>query len=153
MQEEVPYFCNKCEEMSKIVFDLELIRIISLFEKVSRARVKDCIIDSNKVLFIVEYGEVAKAVGKKGANIRRMEHLLKRKIKIVEFNSSMLTFIKNLVYPAQIEDMEEQDGTVTIKPADTKSRGMMIGRNASNLRAFESVVQRYFKELQEIKVM
>lgn len=139
--------------MSGIVFDADIMRVIALFEKVTRAGVKDCITDEEKVLFVVNEGEVGKAVGKGGANIRRLEDRLKRKIKIVEFKPSMLSFIKSLVYPAKIEDMEEQDGIVTIKAADNKSRGMLIGRNASSLRYFESVVKRHFKDLQEMKVL
>jgi len=139
--------------MSGIVFDMDLMQKISLFERLTGAGVKDCVLEEGKILFIVNPGQVAKAIGKGGANIRNLEFKFKRKIKIVEFNPSLLTFIQNLVYPAKIEDMEEQDGIVTIKAADTKSRGILIGRGASSLRAFESITQRHFKELQEIKVM
>ena len=45
---------------------------------------------------------------------------------------------------------KEADGIVTIEAQDHSSRGLMIGRNASNLRRVESIVQRYFK-VEEIK--
>ncbi len=141
------------ERMSRIKFDSEIIKIISLFEAVTRSKVKDCIVDPEKILFIVEENEISKAIGKKGANVRLVESKLKRKIKIVEFNSNVVTFIKNLIMPLKVDEIkEDEQGLIILKSSDSKVKGLIIGRNAKNLRAYEGVVKRYFP-IQEIKVM
>ena len=131
---------------------MSLMKFMSLFEAVTRAKLRDCFIDDSSLLtFVVEDGSVGRAVGKRGANVRLLEKKLNRKIKIVEFNSDLTRFIENLVYPLKLNGIEEESGIVTLIPADSKTRGMLIGRAAQNLRNYESIVKRYFS-IDELKV-
>jgi N utilization substance protein A len=137
----------------KTVYDVELLKLIKLFEDVTRARVKDCFNNKEKLVFVVQEGELMKALGKDRLNIKKFEEKLNRNIKIVEFNPDMLIFIKNLMYPLRILEMSNDDGTVTIKGADTKTKGLMIGARAQNLRNYEEITRKYFDGLKEIKVV
>ena len=47
--------------------------------------------------------------------------------------------------------MREEGGIVFLDPKDLKTRGLLIGRGASNLRFFEAIVKRYFP-IDELKV-
>ena len=85
--------------MIKIVLDQATMKFMSLCESITGATVKDCIIDDNLVLFIIKEGDIGKAIGKKGFNVKRLEHTLKKKVKMVEFNTEMGTFIGNLMIP------------------------------------------------------
>lgn len=137
---------------SKIVYDTGTMQVIAHFEQMTRARVRDCIVAENQVIFIVEPGDIGRAVGPRGANVRRLEAGLKKKVKIAEFAHELVTFIKNLVYPIDVREVKEQDdGVVVLVPPDLKARGLLIGRNAQTLRAYEAVVQRYFP-IKELKV-
>ena len=137
---------------AKIVYDIDAMKFMSLFENITRAKLKDCIIKENMVLFIVQPNEISKAIGSKGANVKKLERILNKRVKIVEFASEPVNFIKNLIHPLQVKEITEEDGVYTLTPVDLKTRGMLIGRNASNLRAFEEVVKRYFP-VQEMKVV
>ena len=136
---------------AKIVYDIDAMKFMSLFENITRAKLKDCIIKENMILFIVQPNEISKAIGSKGANVRKLERILNKRVKIVEFASEPVNFIKNLIHPLQVKEITEEDRVYTLIPVDLKTRGMLIGRNATNLRAFEEVVKRYFP-IQEIKV-
>ena len=136
----------------KIKFDVELMQFISLFEKITRTNAKDCFKQDSKIIFIVNESMAGKAVGKKGANIRKLESLLKKKVKIVEYNDDLVEFVKNIIHPLQAADIKEEDDVVTITPPDSKTRGYLIGREAVNLRGFEEIVKRYFN-IKEIKVV
>lgn len=138
--------------MTRIKFDNELIKIISLFEAITKAKVKDCLVDERSALFIVGEHQISKAIGKKGANVRLLENKLKKKVKIVEFSPNVVTFIKNLIMPLIVEEIKEEDRIITLKSQDSKTKGLLIGRNAKNLRNYESIAKRYF-EIDEIKVM
>ncbi len=126
-------------------------KIISLFETITHVSAKDCIDGDSRMVFIVPENQIARAIGKKGANIRKLEKMLNRKIKIVEFNSNLIQFIRNLVYPVKIKDAKEENKVVTLVAEDLTGRGMLIGRNAQNLRNLEAMSRRYF-DLKEIKV-
>ena len=57
----------------------------SLMERVTKAKVKDCFTDEEENLFfVVAPGELGKAIGKGGANIRKMQDELQRKIRVIE---------------------------------------------------------------------
>lgn len=138
--------------MSRIKFDIDAMKFMSLFESMTGAKLKDCIISENLVTFIVEEGEIAKAIGKSAANVRKLEQKLKKKVKIAEFSDDIVKFIQSLTYPAKIEEVEQEEGIVKIKAADNQSRGLLIGREANILRAYEKIVKRYF-DIEEIKVL
>jgi N utilization substance protein A len=128
-------------------------KFISLFESMTHAKLKDCFIQNEKVIFMVQEGDIAKALGKHGINIQKLEKLLNKKIKIIEFSTDILRFVKNVVHPLQVKEIHEKEGVIVIIPPDTKTRGYLIGRGAVNLRNTESIVKRYYPGIQEIKVM
>lgn len=137
--------------MAKIIFDATILKYMSLFFNATRVQPKDCIIDEHGVLFIVPSGEIGRAIGGGGSNIRRIENLIKKRVKVAEFEDNMIMFIEKLSYPAKIKEIGQEEDRVMITALDTESRGMLIGRNASNLRRMEAIVRRYFP-LREIKV-
>jgi NusA-like KH domain protein len=131
---------------------MELMKLMDCFSRVTHARLKDCFIDEAQLLhFVVEENEMGKAIGKNGSKAKMLEKLLNRKIKIVEFNPDIIQFIKNAVYPLRINGIENKEGTIEIEAADVKTRGLLIGRAAQNLRNMESIIKRYF-EIKEIRV-
>lgn len=136
--------------MGKIVYDVALMQTIALFEKTSGAQVKDCIA-GDPIIFVVNEGEIGKAIGKGGQNVRRLESQLKKRVKVVEFSPNLVKFVQNLVAPCELLNVIDEDGVVTMTAKDLKTRGLLIGRSASNLRSFEAVIQRYFP-IKELKV-
>ncbi len=136
----------------KIKYDLDLMKFISLFESLTNANVKDCISNEDMLIFIVDEGQIGKAVGKNGANVKRLSSMLKKKLKVVEFNADKLQFIKNYIYPLKATDIQEENNIITISGPDTKTRGLLIGRNAKNLNDLKDIVKRFF-EFEDIKVV
>ncbi len=138
----------------KIKFTPELMGFMGIFQRVTNAGLKDCFVDDNSMLtFVVTPGELGKAIGKGAENIRALENAFNRKIKIVEFNPELRAFIRNLVYPSKVLDMNVEEDTIVLTPENSQSRGYLIGRAASNLRNYEHIVQRYFHNIKVIKVL
>lgn len=128
-------------------------KFISMFETLTRAKVKDCLLVDETIFFIVQPGQIGKAIGKKGANIKRLKSLMKNKeFRIVEFNPGITQFVKNLFYPIQIKSIEQKEDVIEVAAPDLKTRGLLIGRGAKNLRNYEAIVNRYFT-IKEIKVV
>lgn len=141
--------------MGEISFNSETLRYITLFEDLTHARVKDCIAFEDRVIFIIEPGDVLKAIGKKGEHVLRLKEIIKKNIQVIEFNSDPLTFVKNVFYHYGVESVEiEMRGnikhaSVKVKP---EMKGKAIGKDGRNLKVFRDIINRYF-DIQSVSVV
>ena len=136
--------------MARIKYSSDLMKYISLFESVTGAKVRDCIVNED-VIFVVHENEMGRAIGKQGSNIKRIEGILKKKIRLIESSNDVSQFVQNLIYPIRAKEIKEEDGLVTIYGNDTKTRGMLIGRDKHKINSINDIVKRYFK-IKEVKV-
>jgi N utilization substance protein A len=138
----------------KFTLDVQTLQWISLFEKITRARVRDCFMLQDKLTFIVEKGDLHKALGKEKKTLRKLEGLYKKRIKIIQYDEDVERFICNVLSPLKVVKMEMNDeGIVTITGPDEKTKGLMIGAQAKNLRSYEAVVHKYYPQIKELKVI
>jgi N utilization substance protein A len=126
-------------------------KLITFFETMTRAKIKDCI-SNEKIIFIVEENEMGKAIGKNGINIKKMEKILKKRIKLIEYSSDILQFIKNIIYPIEVQDIKRENSIITIYGQDAITKAMLIGRDRQNINHIYNIVKRYF-DIKEIKVV
>lgn len=138
--------------MTKIKYDIRLMKYISIFESITKTNVKDCIDGEDVIVFVVNENNIGKAIGRNGINVKSIEKKINRKIKILGFNPELILFVKNLVYPIEIKDVTVEEGIVTVTGTTTESKSMLIGRERKNLRKIESIAKRYF-DIKEIKVI
>ncbi|MBC8494533.1 NusA-like transcription termination signal-binding factor, partial [archaeon] len=130
-----------------IKYDTDLIRQINLFEKITGTQVKEFFTFKDKPTYMVQPGQLTKALGKNKANLLKLEKLFQRPIRIIEFNEDMLNFIINLIAPLKVVKITDEEDIVTIVGPDTKTKGLMIGSKAKNLRETEEIVKKYFPAL------
>jgi N utilization substance protein A len=132
-------------------------RYIALFESISGASVKDCIVDEAeaRAIFIVNPGQVGVAIGKGGRNIHTLEKMTGKKHEIIEYSEDPAQFIKNALKPAQVREVritERTDGkkmaVVTINPKD---KGIAIGKNGKNAERLRFLSKRYF-DIQNVSI-
>jgi len=136
----------------KITFDTDILKCMALFDRITHAQLKDCFFDREKLVFLVDAGEMGKALGRNKSNVVQLEKMLKRKIKIVEFNLDRQQFILNYLAPLKVTNINTDGDVITVTGADTKTKGLIIGIKAQNLRNLEKIVGKYFT-IQEIKVI
>lgn len=139
--------------MVKITYTQELMGTMALFDRVTRVPLKDCFEDNNHLLtFVVDAHDLGRAIGKGAVLVRKLEQLLKRKVRIIGFHSDVVEFIRYIIYPLQITTATLENGILTLRNEDRKTKSLLIGRNAQNLRNTETIVKRYFTDIIEIKV-
>lgn len=137
--------------MVRVKLDQETVGLSSVMEKMSGARVKDCFQDEDTIYFVVAPGEIGKAIGKGGMNIRRVEGELHKKVRVVEFRERMEEFLRNLMYPVAVQEIIEEESAIILKDSSSKTKGVLIGRNGKNLKFLNRAVQRFFNK--EVKVV
>jgi len=127
----------------KIVYDQKLMSYIILFENLTNVKVKDVYERGDSMWFVIEKGGFYKVVGKNGSKIKRIENLMKRKIRVIEFDE-ICKFSSNLIYPVKAEKIEFEERKLNITVPDTKSKALLIGRERRNLKELKEVLKRYF---------
>ena len=131
-----------------LTFDTDTIRIITLFENITHAPVKDCLTDpeSNTVYFVVEEGKLGIAIGKNGNSVRHAENVIGKTIKLFEFSKDVVTFVKKLIPQTTSVKVRNMDNNVTIEiHVEKKNRAMVIGRNGRNLKLYKELLKRNHK--------
>jgi len=123
----------------------ETISCIPIFENITKASVKDCIDCEDKMIFIVESGQLGLAIGKGGANIRILKDMLKKNIDIIEYAPEIDRFIRNIFHNYKILEIAEDKNRkkvirVTVSAVD---KGKVIGRSGKNIELVRNIVKRY----------
>jgi transcription termination/antitermination protein NusA len=134
------------------IYDENSLKIISLFESISGAKIKDCINEEEKITFIIDKGSMGLAIGKHAQTLNRIESLLKKPVKMIEFDEDVIEFIRHIVFPINMFEISIEGKIITIKGHDTKTKGILIGRERSNLKKLLRTVKRFF-DIDEIKVV
>jgi N utilization substance protein A len=132
-------------------------RFIALFENITSANVKDCIIDEEqgRVLFVVSEGQIGVAIGRGGRNIHTLERMTGKKHEIIEYSEDPAQFIKNALKPATVREVritEKTDGkSIAVVTVNPKDKGVAIGKNGRNAERLRFLAKRYF-DIQNVSI-
>ncbi len=136
---------------SGIKFTSKEMRYISLFESITGASVKDCIVneEQNRVIFVVSEGQIGMAIGRSGRNIHTLERMTGKKHEIIEYSEEPVQFIKNALKPAMVKEVritETPNGkTIAVVAVNPKDKGVAIGKNGRNAERLRFLAKRYFQ--------
>jgi N utilization substance protein A len=116
---------------------------ITFFEGLTKARVKDCLDLEEKIVFVVNKGQLGLAIGKNSVNLKKLKFVLKKNIDIIEYSDDVAIFIKNIFHNYTVLDVviENKNATVVVEPKD---KGKAIGKNGRNLRAAREIAHRHY---------
>jgi len=142
---------------SGIRFTSREMRYIALFESITGATAKDCVVDEdlNRIIFVVKEGDVGTAIGRQGKNIRLLERMTGKKHEIIEHSENPAQFIKNALRPAQVQEIritERPDGkTIAVVSVNPRDKGVAIGKNGRNAERIRFLAKRYF-QIQNVSI-
>jgi N utilization substance protein A len=135
--------------MPEIKLTPEQLRYIALFQDITGATVKDCIVDdeNNRLIFVVKRGDLGLAIGRKGMNLKKLRKILGKDIEIVEDGETIEELAANSVAPARVRGVKlvEMPGKkivyISVEPQD---KGIAIGKNGKNAARAKLVLKRYY---------
>lgn len=128
-----------------ISYDQKTIGFINIFENLTRAKVKDCFQEDEVLVFVVQPGQIGLAIGKKGANIKKVGDKFRKKIRIIEFNPTPEKFMLNLIYPTKPKSIKVEENKIIIECNDNKEKGQIFGRDRTNLKRLQDILNKYYK--------
>ena len=130
--------------MGRVILDQEALGLSMLFEKITRSRVVDCFQDKDMLCFVVAKGEIGKALGKGAINLKRAQQEFGKRIKLIEYDDDLVSYVKNVIYPLSVEEIIPGEQTVTLKDSNKKTKSLLIGRDGKNLQLIKRAVKRFF---------
>jgi transcription termination/antitermination protein NusA len=135
----------------KIKLTPDELRLISLFQTISSAGARDCIVDDKmeRVIFIVNKGQMGLAIGKGGATIKQLQNVVAKKVELVEYSDDASEFIRNILNSEMVNDIkinERSDGSKqAVVFVDPKRKGVVVGREGRNAEKARLLAKRYFQ--------
>ena len=138
------FLVQQGNKLVRLKLDPRDMDMFSIMEKITRARVKDCFADEETVYFVVARGEMGKALGKGGVNVKKVQERIKKKIKVIEFNDHLPTFVKNIIHPVKVEEILTDEKSIKIKSPNKKTKSLLIGRGGKNLKLLNRAIQRFY---------
>jgi len=126
------------------------IRLMSLFQNVTKVTAHDCIDDEkrDRIIFVVNTGKMGLAIGKGGSNIKSLHNMLKRNVELVEYFDEPEKFLKNVFNPKLINEVKfntKPDGSSqAMVIVDPVKKGVVVGRDGRNAEKARLLAKRYF---------
>lgn len=137
-----------------VKIDEEAIKLITLFNNLTGAVVKDCIVIPgkmgvrDKVIFLVLKEDVGKAIGRNGENVKVLKEKLQKTIDIIGFSEDLKEFIQNILNTSKVQNVEIRENIsgkktiiITVNPED---KGKAIGKNGIMIKKTKLLVLRHF---------
>ena len=127
------------------------LRLMSLFQSVTSATARDCILDEkmDRVIFVVNKGQMGLAIGKGGSTIKQLQNVVAKKIELVEFSDDAAEFIRNMLNAEMVNDVRISDRSDGSKQAvvtvDPRKKGAVVGREGRNAEKARLLAKRYFQ--------
>ena len=135
------------------ILDMQFMRYANLFDRITRIRTKHCFEYNNTIIFAVPRKFVAEAIGLDNINLKKLSHIIGKKIKIVPIPrgiEDIENFVLIITNPVKFKGIEVKDNEAIIN-ATIQSKAALIGRNKIRFEEMKKIIKDYFgKELKII---
>lgn len=130
--------------MSEVVFDLQAIETIALFERFTRVPAIDYLDTERTVYFVVPAGSMHRLKDNQG--VERLSKKMGKPVRLVEIRDDPEAFLRSLFWQYGVEEVSVEDtsdglvGRVRVSPL---RKGRAIGKGGENLKALRVLAKRH----------
>ncbi|ELZ06352.1 transcription elongation factor NusA-like protein [Natrialba chahannaoensis JCM 10990] len=109
---------------------------------------------SDRLVIVVERGQMGEAIGPEGQTIQQLEDRLGRSIRLVENADDPESFVANAFAPAAVYNVtiSENDDTVAYVEVADADRGIAIGSGGRTIETARTLAARHF-EIDDIQLI
>jgi len=121
---------------------------MSMFQGMTGAMAKDCIIDEklNRIIFIVQKGQMGLAIGKEGVSVKKIERAVRKPVEVVEWADDIEGLVRNTLgrHVLEVRVGGRLDGTKGIVViVDSRKKGAVLGMGGKHAEKVRILVKRY----------
>ena len=127
---------------------MQLMRYINLFSKTTGVETMKVFTYNNQIVFAVPKSKVSMAIGKGAVNVRRLNEILRKKIKVVTMpaiddDDGIGKFVEDTVSPIEFTKVEVKEDSVVVT-AGRQSKAALIGRGRQREKELADVLKNFF---------
>jgi N utilization substance protein A len=133
--------------MVEIKLDADTLRTFAMFEGLTRASLKDVMDEEDRIVFIVDEGQLGRAIGKGAANLKRLRENLGKEVVLIGFAADREAFLKNVFHRFTVESVEWEDRNGDIiahVKLPQEEKGKAIGKGGRNIQLARALMKRHF---------
>jgi NusA-like KH domain protein len=135
------------------ILDMKDIMYLNLFSKITRVNTRFCFMYNDNVIFAVPRNLISKAVGENGRNVKKLNEVLRKKIKIIPIPHGIeqaREFIYAVISPTTFKGLEVTENEIIIN-AGSQNKAALIGRNKRRFLELQIIIKDFFKK--ELKII
>ena len=130
------------------IIDMQIMRYINLFAKTTKIQTTKVFVYNNQIVFAVPKDKVSFAIGRGAVNVKKMNEILRRKIKVVAMpainsNKEIDEFIKDVVAPIEFNGIETRENSIVVN-AGCQSKAALIGRGRQREKELADALKNFF---------
>ncbi|MCX6661973.1 MAG: NusA-like transcription termination signal-binding factor [Euryarchaeota archaeon] len=141
--------------MAEIVLSNETVQYINLASKYSGANILDCVVEDDRVIFIVAKGQLGIAIGSKAKNLEKLRTLFKKIVKFVEFDEDKTRFVENLCKPYNVTKVsfeENENISVARIEVNPRDKSKLIGKGGRNINMIRKMAKRHH-QIKDVQII
>lgn len=126
--------------------DMQDMRYLNLFGRITKVNTRFCFKYNENIIFCVPKPLISKAVGEGGKNIRQINEILRKRIKVISSPQGIhdaKQFIEAIVKPVAFKDLEVKNNEIVLT-AGSQSKAALIGRNKRRFLEMQRIVKDFF---------
>ena len=126
--------------------NMQDMRHLNLFAQVTRINTRFCFPYNEAIVFCVPKPMIFKAVGKGASNIKKLNEIIGKRIKIIASPrgiEDVKSFIEDIVKPVTFNGLEINGDEIVLN-AGMQSKAALIGRNKRRLLEMQKIVHDFF---------
>ena len=137
-------------------FDMQFMRYMNLFARVTGISPKHCFAYNNMLVFIIPGFAIERAIGRDNTNLKKLSSIFGKRIRVLAEPTGLKDlgkFVKILVYPVEFDKVEiletTTEGNNIIKEAvvttsNREQKAMLIGRDRAREAELKNILEQYF---------
>ena len=127
---------------------MQLMRYINLFARTTKVQTTKVFVYNNQIIFAVPKAKVSIAIGRGAVNIKKLNNILRKKIKVVAMpslddNKGIGEFVRDVVSPIEFNKIEIKNDSAIIN-AGRESKAALIGRGRQREKELADVLKNFF---------
>jgi N utilization substance protein A len=132
--------------MVEIKLDADTLRIFAMFESLTHTSLKDVLDEEERIIFVVEEGQIGRAIGKGAINLKRLRENLGKEVVLIGFAADKEAFVKNVFHKFKVESIEWEDRNGDIiahVKVPQEEKGKAIGKGGRNIQLARTLLKRH----------
>jgi len=121
-------------------------RYIGRFDELTGVAPTDCLVEGDRLVFLVPAGEMAAAIGQAGETVEEAERRLGKSVDLVEDADTPEAFVASALSPAAVNavTISEQNDRVAYVEVSEPDRGVAIGADGANIETARTLAKRHY---------